>query len=297
MTMIRSNFSDFTAPGLRKAFFDIFGRKETVYDKVFNMNTSAKKSETDSYFTGFGIMPSKSEGVEITYDDAAQGYDVTYTHTTYAQGYRVTQEMIEDELYGVVDKMNTALAISAYARIETDAASVFNNGFNSSYTGGDSKELFATDHPLVHGGTEQNELSTAADISVTSLQQGIIDIEATVDDRGILCGLEAATLLVPNDLQFTGAELLKSMYVPYSADNEINALTAKGLNMITWNYLTDTDAWFIICKTNELNWFWRRPLTFTEGNDFNTGDALFKASMRYSKGWSDFRGLYGSPGA
>jgi phage major head subunit gpT-like protein len=297
MTMIRANFGDFTAPGLRKAFFDIFGRKETVYDKIYNMLTSNKKSETDSYITGFGIMPSKNEGVEVTYDDASQAYDVTYTHTAYAAAYRVTEEMKDDELYGLVDKMNTALAISAYARVETDGASTFNNGFSTSYTGGDGSALFVTDHALVHGGTEQNTLSTDADLSVTSLQQAIIDIEATVDDRGILCALEPDILLIPNELQFTAAELLKSMYVPYSADNEVNALLSKGLRVIPWNYLTDTDGWIIICKNHELNWFTRKPLTFKESNDFNTGDLLYKASMRYSKGWSDWRGLFGCAGA
>jgi len=295
--MLRANFTDFTAPGLREAFFDAFGRKETVYDKVYNLGSSTRKSETDSYFTGFGIMPSKGEGVDITYDDAAQGYDVTYTHTTYAQGYRVTEEMIEDDLYEVVTQQNTGLALSAYARIETDAASVFNNGFSSSYTGGDSKELFATDHPLIHGGTEQNELSTAADLSVTSLQQAILDIEATVDDRGLFVGLEPDVLLIPNGLQFTAAEILKSLYIPYSADNEINALVAKGLRAVSWSYLTDADAWFVICKQNKLKWYWRRPLTFKDSNDFSTGDALYKASMRYSKGWSHWAGLFGSPGA
>lgn len=302
MTMIRNNFLDSLTPGLRKDFFDAFGRKESLVEKIYNVGTSNKKSETDSYITGFGILGEKSEGSAIAYDDASQAYDTTYTHVTYGGAYRLTEELIEDELYGMMDKLNTALAIATWARIETDAASLFNNGFSTSWTGkmfsgGDASAMFATDHTLVHGGTEQNTLSTQADLSVTSLQQAFIDIESTVDDRGIPCGLKAKTILAPTALQFTVSELLKSTYVPYSADNEVNAITSKNLNSLIWSYLTDSDAWFILCDMHMLNWLWRRRPSFVRGADFDTGDARYKVTMRYSNGYSDWRGLYGVQGA
>jgi len=297
MTVLRAAFGDFLEPGLRMAFFDAFGRKEMRYSDVFKLHNSNKRNEKDSYVTGLGLMPSKGEGVAVTFDDPSQGYDKTYTHQTFALGYKVTAEMYEDELYNLVDKWNSALATSAYQRIETDAANVLNRGFDSTYTGGDGLELFSSVHPLVHGGTEQNELSTAADFSDTALEQAIIDIEDTVDDRGLLVGLKAKTVIHPTELQFDVAEVLKSVYRPYSADNEINALVGKGLGSLCWPFLTDSNAWFIQCEDHEMNFFWRRALNFYQGNDFETRDAKFVADMRYSLGWSDWRGIYGTEGA
>ena len=296
MTVLRANFGDILEPGLRMAFFDAFGRKEMRYSDIFKLHTSEKPNEKDSYVTGLGIMPSKLEGVAVQYDTPLQGYDKTYTHSTFAKGYKVTAEMYEDDLYNTVDKWNSALATSAYQRIETDAANILNNAFTAG-TGGDGSFLCVTDHTLLGGGTEQNELSTSADLSETSLEQAIIDIEDTVDDNGLLVGLKAKYLVVPTELQFEAARILKSIYRPFSADNEINALVGKGLEIIVWPFLTDADAWFLLCEDHELNFFWRRPLNFYQGNDFDTRDAKFVADMRYSLGWSDWRGVYGSPGA
>lgn len=297
MTMIRGNFGDILTPGQAEIFFDAFGRKETVYDKIYNVKTSGKRRETDSYITGFGAMPTKAEAIEISFNDANQGYDTTYTHVTYGLAYRITEELVEDDLYDAINELPKALAESAYDRIETEAAYVFNNAFTAapggaSYTGGDALALASTAHTLIGGGTEQNTLSTQADLSVTSLQQAIIDIEATVDDMGIPVGLDPKILLVPNELQFTAAEILKSTYVPYSADNEINALLSKGLTFIPWIKLTDSDSWNIICGKNKLKWYWKLEPSFKEGNDFKTGDALYKCRMRFSNGYSDWRGLY-----
>jgi len=297
MAIIRANFGDILEPGLRLNFFDAFGRKEMRYSDIYDIKTSAKQNEKDSYVTGLGIMPEKAEGVAVQYDTPKQGYDTTYTHSTFAKGFTVTAEMIEDELYNQVDRWNSSLSTSAYQRIETDAANVFNRAFNNAYVGGDGLELCSLLHPLVHGGTEQNELTTAADLSETSLEQAILDIEATVDNRGLLQGLKAKAIVVPSALQFEASRILKSIYRPFSADNEINALVGKGLDIIVWPFLTDPDAWFILCEDKMLNFFWRRPLNFYQGNDFDTRNAKFVADMRYSLGWSDFRGVYGSPGA
>lgn len=296
MTMLRANFGDFLTPGLRKAFYDAFGRKEMVYQDIFHMLTSNKRRETDSYMTGLGIMPSKAEGVDVSFEDPMQGYDTTYTHTTYAMGVKVTAEMYEDDLYGMVDKCIDALATSAYQRIETTAAAILNNAFTSG-TGGDGSFLCVTTHALLGGGTEQNTLSTAADISVTSLQQALIDIESTVDDKGLLVGLKGKKLIVPTALQFTAAELLKSVYYPESAENAVNALVGKGLELVVWPFLTDSDAWFVQCDKHEMNFFWRRPLDFYKDNMSSNRDAIFVGDMRYSCGWSDWRGIYGTTGA
>jgi phage major head subunit gpT-like protein len=294
--MLRANFADFLTPGLRKAFYDEFGRKETRYQDVFHVLTSNKRRETDSYMTGVGIMPAKAEGVAVAFDDPMQGYDTTYTHTTYAQGVQITAEMYEDDLYGMVDKSIDALSTSAYQRIETSAADLLNTAFTGALIA-DGSYLCDTTHALLGGGTEQNELTTAADLSVSSLQQAIIDIEATVDDRGLLVGLTPEYLIVPTTLQFTAAELLKSVYYPENAENAINALVGKNLKLIVWPFLTDTDAWFIRCSSHELNFFWRRPLDFYKDNVSTTRDAIYVGDMRYSCGASDFRGIYGSPGA
>ena len=302
MTMLRANFGDFLTPGLRKAFYDAFGRKEMRYQDIFHILTSDKRREVDSYITGTGLMPSKNEGSEVMFEDPMQGYSTTYTHTTYAKGVKVTAEMYEDDLYGMVDKCIDSLATSAYQRVETAAAYMFYGGGSTTtaptgYSGGDSVALFSTAHTLKGGGTEQNTLSTDADLSVTSLQQALIDIESTVDDMGLLVGLKAETLIVPTDLQFTASELLKSVYYPENAENAINALVGKGLKLVVWPFLTDSDSWFIQCQKHEANFFWRRPLDFYKDNVSTTRDAIYVGDMRFSLGWSDWRGLYGCYGA
>ncbi len=297
MPALRSNFGDLLAPGFRTIFQDKFNEYPAEWPAIFNKLTSERQYEDDSSISGFGFVPEKEEGVGITYDDPIQGYDKRYTHKTYGLGFRVTREMFEDDLYGKMKKMPKALGRSMRITMETDMANVYNRAFNSSYTGGDAKELCATDHPLTGGGTEQNELTNAADFSDTSLEQALIDIQATTDDRSLILALRAHKLLVHPAGEWNALRVLRSSQDPDSSNNAINP--AKGVlpgGIVVNHYLTDTDAWFILCDDHEVNAFIRRPVDFDRTNDFDTEDAKFKTTARWSNGFSEWRGIFGSPG-
>jgi phage major head subunit gpT-like protein len=298
MTAISAQFGDLLEPGLRQILFNKFNQYPEEYAMVFNVDTSGRDTEKESTLTGLGSMPEKNKGGAITYDDPYQGYDYTYTHVTYGLGFRVERELWEDDLYGKIKKMPQALARSARATYEVTAADLFNNAFDTN-TYGDGKALCADDHPLVGGGTEQNELSTPADLAVASLQQAINDIADTVDDRSILLALKAVTLVVPSELKWTARELLGSAQKPGGSTNDANALLDEDLKYFVWHYLTDADAWFLLIPQGdlEIKFFWRRRLDFGQGNDFDTEDAKFKATMRFSVGVTDWRGVFGTPGA
>lgn len=297
MPSLRANFGDLLAPGFRMIFDQKFNEYPAEYPAIFNVLTSERQYEDDSSISGFGFVPEKTEGTGITYDDPIQGYDKRYTHKTYGLGFRVTKEMFEDDLYGKMKKMPKALGRSMRITMETDMANVYNRAFNSSYTGGDGKELCATDHPLTGGGTEQNELTSAADFTDTSLEQALIDIQATTDDRSLVLALRPQKLLVHPAGEWSAAKILKSAQDPDSANNAINP--AKGVlpgGIVVNHYLTDTDAWFILCDDHEVNCFMRRRPEFDRTNDFDTEDAKFKTTARWSNGFSEWRGIYGSPG-
>lgn len=300
MTMVRNSFADALAPGFRIIFSDAlrFGEKPPVINSVYNMPTTPKTQYVDdSYVTGFGLVPTKAEGSGVTYDDVLQGLDKRYTFDTYSLAYRVTKEMMEDERYGLMAKMPKALGRSMRATIETDGANQFNRAFNSSYTGADGKEMCATDHPLVGGGTQKNELTTAADLSATSYEQALIDIGDTTDDRGILLNLMPKKILIPTELSWTAQKLFNSAKDPESAENAINPANSSKLEIVEWAYLTDPDAWFILCDEHELNWFWRIMPEHYQGNDFDTDDAKFKVRARWKRGHTVPWGVFGSPGA
>lgn len=200
MTMARANFGDLLEPILDEVFFEKYKSYSEEYSKIFNVETSKKRRETDSQVTGFGMFATKNEGAAIAYDDAYQGYDTTYTHTTYAKGYRITREMYEDDQYGIMKQFPKACARSAHVTIETAAASILNNAFTSG-TGGDGSYLCADDHALVGGGTEQNELTAPADLTTTSLQEAIYTMEDTRDDRNLILNTKPVMLIVPKELK------------------------------------------------------------------------------------------------
>lgn len=303
MTINRANFADVLAPGFRQIFVDAlkWGEKPPVATQVFNMLKAPKAQYVDdSYVSGFGLIPTKDEGSAVSYDDLYQGFDKRYTFDTYSMAYRITQEMWEDDRYGVMKKMPDALGRSMRATIETDAANMFNNGFattGTDATGPDGLELFSTVHLLSGGGTQKNELTTAADLSETTLEQAFIDIWDTTDDRGIMLNLEPSKLLIPNELAWDAEKLLKTKTGYGVAHGDINPASNTGLTPVVWHYLTDTDAWFIICTEHEANWFWRVSPDHYQGNDFDTDDAKFKVRARWKRGWSAPWGLFGSPGA
>jgi phage major head subunit gpT-like protein len=296
MTVLRANFANLLYPGLRAVFFHEYDVWTKEYPKLFNVLTSKRKYEEDQLLVGVGAMPTKNEGVGVSYEDPSQGYKTTYTHTTYAKGIRITQEMMEDDLYDIMKAMTTALARSALQRQEVEAANVFNNAFSTSFTGTDGAALLSASHTLSVGGTQSN-LVTAADLSAASLQDALETLEGCLDEKGLNIALRAKTLVVPIQEQWTAFELTKSEYKPGTADNEVNAVLAKGLGTEVNHYLTDSDAWFVLAEGHKLNFFNRRPLSFFKGNDFDSQDAKFQGSMRFSVGWSDWRGVTGSAGA
>lgn len=298
MPMIRANFGDLLAPGFRQIFQDKFNEYPPEWPQIFNRLTSERQYEDDSSVSGFGFVVEKPESVGLTYDEAILGFNVRYTHKTYGLAFRVSREMWEDDMYGKMAKMPKSLGRSMRISMETDMANVYNRAFSSSYNGGDGKPLCDSSHPLTGGGTQQNKLTVAADFSDVSLEQALIDIQATVDDRGLVLALRPRKLLVAPSGEWGALKVLRSAQDPDTANNAINP--AKGLfggAPIVNHYLTDTDAWFILCDEHEVNAFIRREPDFERDNDMDTKDAKFSSTARWSNGFSEFRGVYGTPGA
>ena len=251
--------------------------------------------------SGFGAASVKPEGTSVNFDSATESFTARYTHETVALAFSITEEAVEDNLYDKVSTRYTkALARSMAHTKQVKAANVLNNAFDSSFTGGDGKELCATDHSTTSG-NQKNELSTAADLNETSLEQAMIDIAAFADDRGLKVAAKARKMIIPSALQFTAERLMKSAGRTGTADNDINAVKSMGMipeGYVVNNYLTDTDAFFIKTDVpNGMKHFQRAAVATSMEGDFETGNVKYKARERYSFGFSDWRGIFGSPGA
>lgn len=299
------NFAQLLTPGLRKVFFEWLKDQPTQYDKYLNTNKSKRNYEEDLLVAGLGTMPQKFEGNPIIYQDPVQGNKKRYTHLSYGLGFRVTREMYDDDLYGPMHRMSKELARSGYNAREIVCANVLNNGGNTAVLGFNTAEsLFfgltaQVGHALLRGGTFPNRASTDADLGIAALEAAVINFSKQVDESGFPILIKPRMLLIPPDSQMIAEELLGSEYRPYTATNEINAIRKYGLNYMVCNYLTDPDSWFLLAATGEhdLNYFERMPLEFQSGDDFDTGDAKFKGGQRFSAGYGDWRGTYGSFGA
>lgn len=302
MAIGTGNFGKALWPGINKWYGKAYDEHKVEYTDLFGTYSSRKHYEEDVGVTSFGLAQVKAEGAGITYDSERQAFVTRYTHVEYALGFIITKIMYEDDLYDVVgERRAKGLAFSMRQTKETVGANVYNRAFNSSYTGGDGKELLATDHPNFAGGTWANELTTAADLSEAALEQASIDIMKWTNDRGLKISVMPQTLIVPPDLVFEAERILTSPYRVATANNDINALKAMGKfpgGIKVNHYLTDTDAWFI--RTNApdgMKYFERRSDSFTQDDDFDTENAKYKGTFRCSFGWTDPRGLFGSPGA
>jgi len=302
MAISRSQLVKELEPGLNALFGLEYSRYENEHAEIFITETSDRAFEEEVMLTGFDSAEVKQEGAPVTFDQANEAYTSRYTHETIALAFAITEEAIEDNLYDrLASRYTRALARSMANTKQVKAAAVLNNGFNSSFTGGDGKELLATDHPLANGGTFSNELSTAADLNETSLEQSLIDIASFVDERGLKIAIQGKKLIIPKELQFTAERLMKTPLRVGTADNDINAI--KNMGMIPEGYrvnhfLTDTDAFFIMTDApNGLKHFVRSPIKTAIEGDFDTGNVRFKARERYVFGFSDPRGIFGSPGA
>lgn len=270
------------------------------YTQIFDVQSSSKNYEEDVQQTGFGLVPVKTEGGGTLYDSHTQGFVSRYVHVAYAMGYVVTKEEKDDNLYEEVSMGRAeSLAFSLRQTEENVGGNVLNRAFTATYTGGDGKELLATDHPDFNG-TFSNELDPAADLSEASLEDLCIQIMQATNPRGLKISLLPQRLIIPVNLCFEAERILKSQLQNDTANNAINALRTKGMipEVAVNHYLTDTDAFFI--KTNAprgLTWFDRAGAEFTQDNDFDTENAKAKVYRRFSAGWTDPRGCYGSAGA
>ena len=302
MAISRSQLVKELEPGLNALFGLEYNRYENEHAEVFDSESSDRAFEEEVILSGFGAAPVKSEGEGVSFDTAQEGYTSRYTHETIAMAFAITEEAIEDNLYDrLAGRYTRALARSMANTKQVKAANVLNNAFNSSFTGGDGVELCSAVHPLTNGGTFANELSTAADLSETSMEQSLIDIAAFVDERGLKVALQGAKLIIPKELQFTAERILKSPSRVGTSDNDINAMANMGMIPQGYrvnHYLTDTDAFFIMTDApNGIKQFVRAPIKTAMEGDFDTGNVRFKARERYSFGFSDPRGIFGSPGA
>lgn len=296
-----SSFAKALWPGINAWYGRSYDEHEEEFTKLFDMEGSSRAYEEDVGTTGFGLAAIKSEGGGISYDEESQAFITRYQHVVYALGFIVTREIFEDDQYDIVGKRRAeALAFSMRQTKETVGANVYNRAFNASYTFGDGKELCATDHPNFAGGTWSNELATAADLSEASLEQACIDIMKFTNDRGLKIKVLPETLHIPVDLVFEADRILNSTLRSGTADNDLNALRSAGKfrTVHANHYFTDTDAWFIRTNVkNGMKCFNRRSMEFGMDNDFDTENAKYKATERYSFGNTDPRAIFGSPGA
>jgi hypothetical protein len=286
----------------------LFGLQYATYDQehkeIYETESSERSFEEETKLSGFSAAPVKNEGNSIAYDNAQEAWTARYTHETIALGFSLTEEAVEDNLYDTLSARYTkALARGMAYTKQVKAANVLNNGFNTSgsYNGGDGVPLFSASHPLVTGGVNSNIPTTPADLNETSLENAVIQIAAWTDERGLLIAAKPRKLVVPPALQFVATRLLETELRVGTADNDINALKNNGSipeGYAINHFLTDSNAWFLTTDVpNGMKHFVRTPLATSMDGDFDTGNVRYKARERYSFGWSDPLGMYGSAGA
>ena len=301
MAISRAQLVKELEPGLNALFGLEYNRYDNEAALIFATETSDRAFEEEVMLSGFGAAATKTEGAMVTFDDAKEVYTARYTNETIALAFAITEEAIEDNLYDrLAARYTRALARSMAHTKQVKGATVLNNAFTSG-TGGDGSFLCVTTHPLATGATWSNALATAADLSETSLEQALIDIAAFVDERGLKIALQAQRMIIPKELQFTAERIMRSPQRTGTADNDINAIYQMGMvpqGHHVNHFLVDTDAWFLITDApNGLKHFVRAPIKTAIEGDFDTGNVRFKARERYVFGWSDPRGIFGTPGA
>ena len=301
MAISRSQLVKELEPGLNALFGLEYKNYADEHAEIFDVENSDRAFEEEVMLSGFANASVKPEGSSVNYDTAQESFTARYTHETLALAFSITEEAIEDNLYDrLASRYTKALARSMANAKQVKAANVLNNAFSSSFTGGDGVELCSDAHPIV-AGTFKNELSTAADLNETSLEQALIDIAAMTDERGLKIAAKGVKMIIPSALQFTAERLMKSQGRTATADNDINAVGSMGMipqGYVVNHYLTDTDAFFIKTDVpNGLKMFVRAPIKTAMEGDFETGNVRYKARERYSFGFSDPRGIFGSPGA
>ena len=301
MAISRSQLVKELEPGLNALFGLEYKNYADEHTQIFDIENSDRAFEEEVMLSGFANASVKPEGSSVNFDTAQESFTARYTHETLALAFSIAEEAIEDNLYDrLASRYTKALARSMANAKQVKGANVLNNAFDSSFTGGDGVELCSAVHPIV-AGTFKNELSTAADLNETSLEQSLIDIAAMTDERGLKIAAKGVKMIIPSALQFTAERLMKSQGRTGTADNDINAVGNMGMipqGYVVNHYLTDTDAFFIKTDVpNGLKMFVRAPIKTAMEGDFETGNVRYKARERYSFGFSDPRGIFGSPGA
>lgn len=296
-----SSFAKLLWPGLNSIYGKEYADYSVEWDKLFEKNSSDRAYEEDLGLSSFGLAAVKNEGAPIQYDTERQGFTSRYNHVVYALGFTVTREIFEDDQYGKVGAQKAkALARSMRQTKEIVGANIYNRAFDSNYKGGDGVELISASHPNVAGGVFSNKIATAADLSEAALEQAVIDIAGFRDDRGLLIAARPQQLVIPYQQTFEVKRILGADGRVGTDLNDPNVLKDMGLfsNVTINHYLTDADAWFIRTNVKDgIKYFERRGDAFEMDNDFDTENAKFKATARYSFGWSDPRSIYGSAGA
>jgi len=301
MAISRAQLAKELEPGLNALFGLEYDRYDKEDTEIYEEESSDRAFEEEVMLAGFGTAPVKGEGSAISFDDAQETYTARYTHDTIALAFSITEEAIEDNLYDrLASRYTRALARSMSQTKQVRAAAVLNNAFDTSYPIGDGAALCSSSHPSLTG-NQRNLLSTAADLNETSLEQMLIDVAGLTDERGLKVAVRGMKLIIPKELQFISERVLNSTLRAGTADNDINAMKSMGMlpeGATVNHFLTDTDAYFIKTDApNGFKLFQRTPIRTAMEGDFDTGNMRFKARERYSFGVSDWRGVFGTPGA
>ena len=301
MAISRNQLVKELEPGLNALFGLEYDRYENQHTEIFDTENSDRAFEEEVMLSGFGNAQVKPEGQGVSYDEATESFTARYTHETLALAFSITEEAVEDNLYDKISSRYTkALARSMSNAKQVKGANILNRAFNSSYTGGDGLELCSTAHVTL-GGNVKNELSTAADLNETSLEQMLIDVAGFTDERGLKIAVRGMKLVIPKELQFIAERVINSNLRPGTADNDVNAMKSMGMipdGAVVNHFLTDTDAFFLKTDApNGFKHFQRTALRTAMEGDFDTGNMRFKARERYSFGVSDWRCVIGTPGA
>lgn len=307
--IVRAQFPDlFLAdmlPAIDALIFQKFDPFPPQFTRVFRVLESNRSIEQTTQLSGIGLFPVIPEGNPIKYDQPVQGFDKTYVHEQFGLAFQATRIMVDDDKFGIIKKMATELGRGARETLEIRVASHFNNGFSTAYPGPDGKPLFAVDHPLIKsGGVQANRPAVGMDLDVASLQIALTEFRKQVDSSGKKIRVAPKMLIVPPDLEFVAAEILGGSMRSDTANNTVNAFRHRDSfgafsNFMVWDYLTDPDAWFIVADKSdtELRFYWRERPTTVHDTDWETRSIKTGMWFRYSSGWSDFYGVYGSPGA
>ena len=302
MAISRAQLLKELLPGLNALFGLEYARYGEEHKEIYETETSERSFEEETKLSGFSAAPVKAEGQAIAYDNAQEAWTARYNHETIAMGFALTEEAVEDNLYDSLSSRYTkALARGMAYTKQVKGASVLNNGFSAAYVGGDGVPLFSTAHPLVNGETNSNRPSVGADLNETSLEAAVIQIAAWTDERGLLIAAKPKKLVIPPALMFVATRLLETELRVGTNNNDVNAIKNNGSvpgGYTVNHFLTDTNAWFLTTDVpNGLKHFVRISMATSMDGDFDTGNVRYKARERYSFGWSDPLGIWGSPGA